>query len=74
VSRRPNIERPVRLEVYLPISLRGRLDLHLWSEAEGRVPKGAYSTLLAHLLTDYLNRLEHPHVQSSNSRAHQTPT
>jgi len=36
------IRRSVPLEVALDEELRARLDIRLWSEAEQRVPKGAY--------------------------------
>lgn len=39
---RPRIDRPVKLLLSLPESIRARLDLHLVSSLEGRVPKGAY--------------------------------
>jgi len=42
VPRKPNIDRPVRLELKMRESIRSRLDLWLWSEAEQRVPKGKY--------------------------------
>lgn len=42
MPRRPNIERPVPLTLKLPEMIRGRLDLHLFSHLEQRVPKGKY--------------------------------
>ena len=42
MPRRPNIDRPVRLELKMRASIRHRLDLWLWSESEQRVPKGKY--------------------------------
>lgn len=48
------ILRPSRLETSLPEDLRARLDLHLFSEVEGRVPQGAYQRLIVSLLRDYL--------------------
>lgn len=62
MPRRPNIETPIKLEVSLPESLRGRLDLHLWSVAEGRVPRGAYSSLVQRLIKDYLDKMENRNV------------
>lgn len=44
---------PIKLTTYVPADLRGRLDAHLWSNAEGRVPHGAYQGFLAMLLREY---------------------
>jgi hypothetical protein len=71
MPRRPNIERPIKLEVSLPQSLRGRLDLHLWNPAQGQVPRGAYSALIVRLLTDYLIKMESKDVFPRDSTADQ---
>lgn len=42
MPRRPAITPNVRLHTTLPPDISARLDLWLFSEAEGRVPKGAY--------------------------------
>lgn len=42
LPRKPEVDRPTRLELKLPESLRSRLDLFLFSELEGKVPKGRY--------------------------------
>ena len=60
MPRRPNIERPVALRLKLPESVRARLDLLLWSEAEGRVPQGRYQKFFLGLLNDYFNKLKEP--------------
>jgi hypothetical protein len=67
MSRRPNIERPIKLEISLPESLRGRLDLLLWSPTEGRIPQGAYSALIVQLLKDHLSLLESKDVLARSS-------
>lgn len=41
-GRPPSIRKSAPLEVSLDEELRTRLDIKLWSEAEQRVPKGAY--------------------------------
>lgn len=61
--RRPNILRPTKLNLAIPEDIRAKLDLHLWSEVEGRIPKGAYSKLIIQLLTDYLSKREKPNAQ-----------
>lgn len=47
-------DRPKRLEVHIPQSLRAKLDLELYSELEGRVPHGALSNLLVELISEWL--------------------
>lgn len=49
---RPKSLRPSSpLEVALDETLRAKLDLHLWSTVEGRVPHGAYRKFFNSLLT-----------------------
>lgn len=40
----PKIDRPRKLTTSFPESIMARLDLFLFSEVEGRVPKGAYQS------------------------------
>lgn len=54
-GRPPNIMRPVKLTTYLPEDLRAKLDLHLFSPVEGRVPHGAYSNFLADRVKDFFD-------------------
>lgn len=42
MPRKPELDRPTRLDLRLPESIRTRLDLLLFSEVEGRVPQGRY--------------------------------
>lgn len=53
--RTPNIQRPIKLTTNLPEDIRARLDLHLFSEVEGRVPKGAYSVFLIDRIRDFFD-------------------
>ena len=57
MPRRPNITRGIRLELQIPEDLRVKLDLHLWSALEGRVPHSAYTKLIVQLLNDYFDKL-----------------
>jgi hypothetical protein len=41
-----SIIRPVKLTTTFPEDIRLKLDLYLFSQAEQRVPKGAYQTFL----------------------------
>jgi hypothetical protein len=53
MPRRPNIDPPVSLLLKLPESLRARLDLLLFSELEGRVPKGKYQEFFIERMREY---------------------
>jgi hypothetical protein len=54
MSRPPLVIPSVSLHVHLPQDLMSRLSLHLYSQSEGRIPKGAFQRLFVELLTDYL--------------------
>ncbi len=54
MPRPPDILRPIRLTTTFPEDIRAKLDLLLWSDAEGRVPKGAYQKFLLGLIDDHL--------------------
>lgn len=60
MPRPPNIIRPTRLEVSIPEDLRARLELHLWSDTEKRVPHGAYQRLINQLLREHLDKVQRP--------------
>lgn len=68
MARRPNIERPVHLNLVLPESVRTRLDLLLWSTVEGKVPRGAYQAFFLDRLNEYFERLK------ENTDGRQLPT
>ena len=48
------INRPYEKKINLPTDLVARVDLHLYSDLEARVPFGAWSKLVERLLTEYL--------------------
>lgn len=50
------IDRPTVLHMHLPLSLRVKLDLYLWSELEGRVPKGAYQAFFIERLQEFFGK------------------
>ena len=52
-GRRPNIEPSVATNLHLPETVRARLDLILFSELEGRVPKGAYQRFFLERLQEF---------------------
>ena len=53
---RPRNAQPNRvLNVALPGEVGARLDLHLYSEAEQRIPHGAHKNFLAERIMEYFN-------------------
>lgn len=56
MGRPPNILRPVKLTINLPEDIHARLTLHLFSEVEGKVPKGAYSKFLIDAINKVLTK------------------
>ena len=54
-GRRPNIEPSIATNLHLPESVRTRLDLLLFSEVEGRVPKGAYQRFFLERLSEFFS-------------------
>ena len=56
MANRPLVIRPVALRLWLPEDLRARIDLHLWSDVEQRVPKGAYAKFFAELVREFFER------------------
>lgn len=46
-----------RINLHIPADIKAKLDLHLFSEAEGRIPKGAYSKFFEPILRDYFSKV-----------------
>lgn len=53
MPRKPDVDPPVALEVSLPTTVRARLDLHLFSDLEGRVPVGAYKRFFMERISEF---------------------
>lgn len=53
MPRRPSFTKGPPLNLALPIDERARLDLHLFSQVEGRVPHAAYQAFFTARLKDY---------------------
>jgi len=79
-GRPPSIRRSAPLEVSLDEEVRTRLDITLWSEAEQRVPKGAYKTYFDRLvlrdlteraldLAPYIDSIPGEHVVRASAAA-----
>lgn len=74
MPRRPNIEGSINLNLRIPETLRAKLDLHLWSDLEGCVPKGRYTQFFTSLLTEYFAKLkESANVQSPDPEPDGSP-
>jgi len=58
VPRPANIIRSTKLNLCLPEDIRAWLDIHLWSDAELRVPLGSYQRLILSLLRKYRDEIE----------------
>lgn len=54
------IDRPVQVCLQLPTSVVARMDMHLWSSLEGRVPYGKRNEFLGRLIAEFFEerRLE----------------
>jgi len=58
---RPKQTTPSRfLNMALPEPLMDKIDLHLYSEVEGRVPVGAYKAFFSNLALQYFESLQRP--------------
>lgn len=55
MPRQPNIVPTVQIELQLPLDLRTQLELHLFSELEGRVPYGQYTKFFIERLREYFS-------------------
>jgi hypothetical protein len=55
MARHADIIRPVKLTTTLPEDVRTKLDLFLFSDLEGRIPKGAYQTFLVDRIRDFFD-------------------
>jgi hypothetical protein len=55
MARRPDVIRPVKLTTTIPEDVRTRLDIHLYSDLEGRVPQGAYQTFFVDRIREFFD-------------------
>lgn len=55
MPRQPNVIRPTKLHLGLPEDIRTRLDLFLWSDLEGCVPRGAYQRFIIDRIQEHFN-------------------
>ena len=53
MPRKPNLDRPIPLTLKLPESVRGRLDLWLFSPLEGRVRQGSYQDFFVERIQEF---------------------
>ena len=52
MPRPKKVDRPIEKSINIPESLVAQVELHLFSELEGRVPFGAWSELMKKLLKE----------------------
>lgn len=57
-GRRPNAIPTEALNLRLPLDIKAKIDLHLFSEVEGRVPKGAYAKFFEGLAREFFTKVE----------------
>lgn len=55
MGRRKELDPRVPLFLMLPASVRTRLDLHLFSELEGRVPQGSYQQFFLERIREFFD-------------------
>lgn len=55
MARRPDIIQDSNINLRVPIDLRARLDLSLYSELESRVPHGAYTRFFTERLREFFS-------------------
>jgi hypothetical protein len=65
MSRPPKADRPERIDVYLPATLKARLAMLLYSPAEQRIPHGAWSQFFETLARQAIARVEQTPVQEN---------
>jgi hypothetical protein len=53
MPRKPDIDEGTRLELHLPLSVRTRLDLILFSDLEGKVPRGRYQEFFVTRINEF---------------------
>lgn len=53
MARRHNVLRPVKYHITLPEDLAARIDIHLFSAVEGRIPHGALASFMAEAVRNY---------------------
>lgn len=58
MGRPAKIDTPIRQRVTLPTSIATRVDLLLFSEIEGKVPRGAFSEYVERLIRQDLSNRE----------------
>lgn len=56
-GRPPNAIPSEPLNLRLPTDIKAKIDLHLFSEVEGRVPKGAYARFFESLAREFFQKV-----------------
>jgi hypothetical protein len=56
MSRPPKVIRPVKLTTSIPEDLYLKLKLYLWSDAEQRVPLGAFQRFICERIIEFFSK------------------
>ncbi len=60
MPRPPAVIPAIPFQVRLPLDLKVELDAYLFSEAEGRIPYGAYTKFFENLTREFFLKLKEP--------------
>lgn len=55
MAKPKKVIRSIQKNIAIPEDLVAYMDLHLYSDLEGRVPFGAYSTFVSQLIREFFN-------------------
>lgn len=58
MGRPASIVRPRKLTLHLPEDVATRLELHLFSPGEGRIPQGAWQRFLVERINEFFAKLD----------------
>jgi hypothetical protein len=64
MARQPSIIRQQKINLSLPEDIYARLNLHLYSDIEGCVPRGAYQKFFIERIQEYFSKEVIPNVNS----------
>lgn len=68
------IIRSTRITLWIPDDKRAKLDLYLFSAAEGRVPKGAYTQFFSTMIDRFFQELPNANVPRDSGQDRNSPS
>lgn len=54
MGRAKKVDRPIPVKAYIPLSIHSKVEIELYSEVEGKVPHGGWSSLVTELMANWL--------------------